>query len=298
MAELAQFSLEALELRRLIPERRGIVLKLVALHELVPLHLLVLALLHGQLLVLDIALLFELLLFLQHRFLLLRHKVRLLLVDRKARVLILLIDLLLQGRDFRLHGADLALQVVDVGFRDRCAAQRLIDVLQASNLALGLLPHPAQGLSTLADLVAKHLEHHLRVALSILLLRLAHLPEACGALDIHLLRLLELVPLLSQLLGQSCLLLLLLSEHGGHLQQHGKAFVLLGLDPQVLDLLRQLLALSIQLLHLPVQICGVHAPLPLLLHVLVCGLELRLELLVGLINLVDLLFPKELLGNL
>mmetsp|Transcript_25027 Transcript_25027/g.70527 ORF Transcript_25027/g.70527 Transcript_25027/m.70527 type:complete len:285 (+) Transcript_25027:508-1362(+) len=121
--ELAQLGLQLLESGRLVAQRRGVVFELVALHELVPLHLLVFALLRGQLPAKIVPLLLQRLLLLEHDLLLLRHEVRLLLVDREPRVLVLLGDLQLEGLDLGLHLADLSLQVVYVLLRDRRIAQ-------------------------------------------------------------------------------------------------------------------------------------------------------------------------------
>mmetsp|Transcript_74705 Transcript_74705/g.211351 ORF Transcript_74705/g.211351 Transcript_74705/m.211351 type:complete len:403 (-) Transcript_74705:971-2179(-) len=112
--QLAELRLQALELRRLVAQRRGVVLELVALHEFVALHLLVLALLHREILGEVVAVLLEVLLVLQDHLLLLRDQGGLLLVHGEPRVLVVLVDLLLEALDLRLHGADLALHVLDV----------------------------------------------------------------------------------------------------------------------------------------------------------------------------------------
>mmetsp|Transcript_72500 Transcript_72500/g.216297 ORF Transcript_72500/g.216297 Transcript_72500/m.216297 type:complete len:214 (+) Transcript_72500:413-1054(+) len=83
MPEVAELGLQSLELGRLVPERGGVVLELLLLHELVTLHLLVLALLHVELLAQAVALLVQLLLVLHDHLLLLRDEVRLLLVHRE-----------------------------------------------------------------------------------------------------------------------------------------------------------------------------------------------------------------------
>mmetsp|Transcript_42301 Transcript_42301/g.111897 ORF Transcript_42301/g.111897 Transcript_42301/m.111897 type:complete len:579 (+) Transcript_42301:425-2161(+) len=296
--QLAQLRLEPLELRRLVPQGRRVVFELVALHELVPLHLLVLALLRGELVAQSVALLLQLLLVGHHELLLLCDEVGLLLVDGQARVLVLLVDLLLQSLDLGLHLADFRLQLVDIISRDWRVPERRVDVLEPLDLLVALPADPGERLPTLLDLAPKHLQHSVGTALAVRRPHLLHLAQSSRPLDVHVLRLLELVALLGHLLGEPGLLLLLLAEHGGDLQQHLEALVLLRLGPQVLNLLLELLPLGVELRNLTLQVRGVHPALPLLLDVRVRRLELRLQLLVLLVHLVDPLLAKELLRNL
>mmetsp|Transcript_30095 Transcript_30095/g.82687 ORF Transcript_30095/g.82687 Transcript_30095/m.82687 type:complete len:490 (-) Transcript_30095:318-1787(-) len=296
--QVAQLRLQPLELRRLVAQGSRVGLELVTLHELVPFHLFVLALLLGQILAECVELLLELLLVLEDKLLLSRHEVRLLLVDGKPGVLILLVHLLLERLDLFLHALDLTLHRIDVRLRDWRFTQRPVDLPEPMEFLLALFAHAVQSLLVFRGLAAQHLKHRLRVALAVLLLGLPQLPEPRRAFDVHLLRLFKLVALLHELLSKASLFLLLFAQQGSDLQEHVEALVFFRLRPQMLDLLGELLPLRVQLCHLPLQVGGVHATLPFLLDVGVRGFELGLELLVRLIDLANLLVPEELLGHI
>lgn len=115
--------------------------------------------------------------------------------------------------------------------------------MEPRGLLLSLAVSARERVAEPADLPAKHLQHRVRAALGVALLGLPHLAELAGFLDVVLLRLLELHPLLVELLREPRLLLLLLTEHRGHLQEHLEPLLLLGPGHQLLDLLHQLLPL-------------------------------------------------------
>mmetsp|Transcript_128713 Transcript_128713/g.345284 ORF Transcript_128713/g.345284 Transcript_128713/m.345284 type:complete len:212 (-) Transcript_128713:362-997(-) len=190
------------------------------------------------------------------------------------------------------------LHPVDVGLRHGRLAEGRVDLAELLVFLLDLLAHAAELVPALLHLAPEHLQHRIRIALAVLLLRLAHLAQPRRPLHEHLLRRLQSEALLLQLLRQAGLLLLLLPQHGRHLQQLLEALVPLGLLAQELDLLLQLLALGVELLDLGLEVLRVQPALALLLHVRVHGLELRLQLLVGLVHLKDLLLAEELFGDL
>mmetsp|Transcript_78970 Transcript_78970/g.221355 ORF Transcript_78970/g.221355 Transcript_78970/m.221355 type:complete len:354 (+) Transcript_78970:855-1916(+) len=295
--QLAQLGLLLLELLAFVAQRRGVVLQLVLGHEGVPLLLLVLALLPGQVLRQDVPLLLQLLLLLEHLLLPLADEIRLLLVHCEPRVLVVLADLRLEVLDVRGHRADLLLEVLQVRLRHRRVAQRGVDLPPPRHLLVALPRHAHELLPRLAHVAAEHPQHRLRGALA-LPLRFLHLPQLRGALDVELLRQLQLVALLRQLLRDPRLLLLLLPQPGRHLKEHLEALVRGGSELELLDLLRELLPLGVQLRDLPLQLRGVHPPLPLLLQVRVRRLELRLQLLVLLKRLQHLLLAQELLRDI
>mmetsp|Transcript_84661 Transcript_84661/g.243036 ORF Transcript_84661/g.243036 Transcript_84661/m.243036 type:complete len:215 (-) Transcript_84661:337-981(-) len=192
---------------------------------------------------------------------------------------------------------DVTLQVIDVTLRHRGVAQGRVDVLQTLQLLIALPLDSNEGLAVLRDFVSQHPQHGLGAGPAVGLRSFPHLSQPGRALDIELLHLLQLIPLLLELLHEPGLLLLLLAQHGGHLQQHREALILCGPLFQVLDLLGELLALSVELDDLALQVRGVHAAGALLLHVRVRCLKLRLQLLVRLEDLIHLLLAEKFLRN-